>query len=362
MPGILGRKLEEEEGRKRLAYEEHERRRMAVQPRVGGETLADAVQHGKAFVDAPKPAIGFTRPSEKIDRDAAVTALRGMAHPNPVPQDYQERVPRQSERGQRIQSLLDHLIEKSATPAVNTPEGRLWDRINMKRYGLPMHGKDIVRESALRRDTRGPDSFAMTLLPELGSAMPRQHFPVFTRHSPVDIYRSYIKQPHFESLADVDAATRKASRIYWADKDKPSWTEKLANTLIYDVASGIGDLIPNHYVSRAADTGSMEPGIVGGDIFVFKYSDGQDLDVGDIVSFHPNYGDNTRRIAHRITGTTPHGYITRGDAADFPDPGTRAYEDIRAEQVFHIPLGQIPFFRDIAAKRLERQRQAKRWQ
>ena len=63
-------------------------------------------------------------------------------------------------------------------------------------------------------------------------------------------------------------------------------------------------------------SGSMEPEIEGGDIVI---ADGNEpAEVGDVILFEQ--GEDT--IIHRVIGVTNNGYITQGDANQFPDQGS----------------------------------------
>lgn len=88
-------------------------------------------------------------------------------------------------------------------------------------------------------------------------------------------------------------------------------------------------------------TGSMEPAIAPGDVVLVEESPIEDVEVGDVVTFHPHEGVD-RTNTHRVVEITEdrRGTIltTQGDANDRPDP-MPVDEDMLVGTVEHrIPL------------------------
>lgn len=79
------------------------------------------------------------------------------------------------------------------------------------------------------------------------------------------------------------------------------------------------------------DTGSMEPTMTGCDLLVYGPAD--DVEVGDVVIFDAPWRDGL--VIHRVVGTTPKGYVLKGDANDAPDPMAVPEDRIVAE-VTHV--------------------------
>ncbi len=325
MPGILGRKLEEEERRKRLAYEEHERRRMAVQPRVqekkaGSETIGDAVRYGK---------------------DAAVVDLKRMASP---PKEKKVAADRP-----KAKDIIDR----------RPPE---W---------LKRHARERRYFPEQYEGFRGgPSGMQEEYFPELAATYPdvsHLDWDEGERLKGVEVkFKSLLEAEGLVSAArHIDLV--KAETIDWLEANRPDWSEKVWEGLFNQMYHYAMENIDEYDIHGIAATGSMEPEIKGGDIVVVKQHDGNNLEVGDIVTFIPNYEgtvagqyygytqENTTPF-HRIVDVTPEGYVTMGDANAVPDPGHRQPEDIIYKYLYRIPLGDVPHFYNLAIKQLERRR------
>ncbi len=91
-------------------------------------------------------------------------------------------------------------------------------------------------------------------------------------------------------------------------------------------------------------TGSMEPGIMPGDIVVTKGIDtdqARDLKIGDVIAFLP-YPNDPTLVTHRIIaktgGSQGYSFTTQGDNNDSPDSWNpvRDYQ-VRGEVVYVVP-------------------------
>ncbi len=90
-------------------------------------------------------------------------------------------------------------------------------------------------------------------------------------------------------------------------------------------------------IGTAADTGSMEPTITGGNVVIVAPA--REYTAGDIVIFKPPEGSNIELrgyIAHRIVRITGENVITKGDSLDQADPWIVNYRDIRGRVVLVI--------------------------
>lgn len=92
-------------------------------------------------------------------------------------------------------------------------------------------------------------------------------------------------------------------------------------------------------------SGSMEPGIMTGDMVFVKEADTENLQKGDVIA----YKSGQAVITHRITGVkTENGelsYITQGDANDSPDQIPVKPSDVEGTYIGRIPgLGKAAMF------------------
>ena len=95
------------------------------------------------------------------------------------------------------------------------------------------------------------------------------------------------------------------------------------------------------YTELAVLSGSMEPNIhVGSIVYVDKSVQGEELEVGDVVTYSLQSGTY---VTHRVISTDDDAgtLVTQGDANDAPD-GEIAYSNILGRVKFHLPyLGYI---------------------
>ena len=100
-------------------------------------------------------------------------------------------------------------------------------------------------------------------------------------------------------------------------------------------------------------TGSMEPGILPGDIVVTQGVDGQqakNLQVGDVIAFLP-WPDDETLVTHRIIakGVTSKGtqFTTQGDNNNAPDTWNPVHDyQVRGKLLYTVP--KLGWFRQAA--------------
>jgi signal peptidase I len=78
---------------------------------------------------------------------------------------------------------------------------------------------------------------------------------------------------------------------------------------------------------------SMRPTFDPGDLVVVRQQ--HHYDVGDVVAFH--VPGSKARVIHRITATSPEGYVLQGDNRPGPDPWTPSDDEVAGRQVLRIP-------------------------
>lgn len=88
-------------------------------------------------------------------------------------------------------------------------------------------------------------------------------------------------------------------------------------------------------------TGSMEPGIMPGDLVLVKSVDTKDLEQSDIITF--DYEGYT--VTHRIVGKEEKGFVTKGDNNNVKDSEIVLEEDVIGEVITVIPnFGHVVAF------------------
>lgn len=92
-------------------------------------------------------------------------------------------------------------------------------------------------------------------------------------------------------------------------------------------------------------SGSMEPGIMPGDLIITGNIDPKDIKVGDVITFRP---DKSAAISHRVTDISNEGglsFYTKGDANIGADTGAVLPETIEGKYLLRIPkLGNVALF------------------
>ena len=81
---------------------------------------------------------------------------------------------------------------------------------------------------------------------------------------------------------------------------------------------------------------SMEPTIMTNDVIFITQSEKEDLEVGDIISFHVGDYINTHRIVKIEERNGQDVYITKGDNNKTEDKGYVEYEDIEGKYIFKL--------------------------
>ena len=139
----------------------------------------------------------------------------------------------------------------------------------------------------------------------------------------------------------------------WLEDNKPKMMEKLVYSMIYEPAFLLSSLLPEHRIAATKSTGSMEPLITGGNLVVLKKHNGEELEVGDIITFR--YYNEGMSTIHRISEINENGIVTSGDAVGYDDPGFRTHDLIDHKYIFQIPLGKIPFINEMFDTKLQRE-------
>jgi signal peptidase len=92
-------------------------------------------------------------------------------------------------------------------------------------------------------------------------------------------------------------------------------------------------------------SGSMEPGIMPGDLIITKNTNPEDIKVGDVITFRP---DKSAAISHRVTEISNEGvlsFYTKGDANINPDKDAVLPESLEGKYILRIPkLGNVALF------------------
>lgn len=95
-------------------------------------------------------------------------------------------------------------------------------------------------------------------------------------------------------------------------------------------------------------TPSMEPELSVGDVVIVKLAGADEIDIGDVITFHPS-GDSDAYLTHRVTqkmtdyeGTGVTCFVTKGDANETEDGFLLDSSRVVGKVVSHIPkLGYI---------------------
>lgn len=108
------------------------------------------------------------------------------------------------------------------------------------------------------------------------------------------------------------------------------------------IALGGAGLLPGGIRFYSVLTGSMEPALPRGSLVLAKEpNEGFNPKSGDILTFQQP-GSPDRLITHRLIGTAQVGpatfYKTKGDANNSPDPWQVSYGQIKAKEIFSIPI------------------------
>lgn len=96
--------------------------------------------------------------------------------------------------------------------------------------------------------------------------------------------------------------------------------------------------------SMAVVSGSMEPNIPVGSIVIVREADGDELAVGDVITYAMS--GNTM-VTHRITAIDRDArcVTTKGDANEVSDGNPVAFSDIVGKELFHVPfLGYLTIY------------------
>jgi signal peptidase I len=113
------------------------------------------------------------------------------------------------------------------------------------------------------------------------------------------------------------------------------------------LASGIAVIVLNITGHRllAIETGSMEPKYKVGSMVVVKKCDGEDISIGDVISFVAN--DQLTVVTHRVVDIDEYNrcFYTKGDMNITPDNMPVIYENLIGRVICGIPLlGYIVIF------------------
>lgn len=97
-------------------------------------------------------------------------------------------------------------------------------------------------------------------------------------------------------------------------------------------------IVPNllGYESMAVISGSMEPTIPVGSIIYAKECDGDQLVVGDVITYQMGSSRVTHRIEEIDYDTKE--IITKGDANNTVDVNPVTFENVVGKVAFHLPL------------------------
>ncbi len=117
-----------------------------------------------------------------------------------------------------------------------------------------------------------------------------------------------------------------------------------------------GDFTPSKYNAYVVLTGSMLPEIVPKDVVVTKKIEGNDLKVGDIITFIPSDSRISNIIVtHRIlnkyydAATNRYKYQTKGDANNTPDFTLAEDQNVIGKVIFRIP--KVGYVQDLLASK-----------
>ena len=93
-------------------------------------------------------------------------------------------------------------------------------------------------------------------------------------------------------------------------------------------------------------TGSMEPGIMPGDIILVEKLDGSSVNIGDIVMYYSEDGINiTHRVIEKVDGSGATQLITKGDNNPTADPKGISFEQVKGRVITVIPkLGKLALY------------------
>jgi len=110
----------------------------------------------------------------------------------------------------------------------------------------------------------------------------------------------------------------------------------LATSAVVALATGLLD-------AQVIQSPSMQPTLAPGDLYVGVNSNLKAPQVGDVAAFTTRQlnGTEVAVFVHRIIGTDPAGYLTKGDANPEPEALPTKPEDVRSVQWFTMPFGGI---------------------
>jgi len=91
-------------------------------------------------------------------------------------------------------------------------------------------------------------------------------------------------------------------------------------------------------------SGSMNPEMNPGDVVVSTYTNPEEIQINDIITFA--FVDNPKKcITHRVINITNEGFQTKGDANEDPDQRTVQSSEVIGKVVLTIPyIGYLPHF------------------
>lgn len=110
----------------------------------------------------------------------------------------------------------------------------------------------------------------------------------------------------------------------------------IATVAVIALATGLLD-------AQVIQSPSMQPTLAPGDLYVGVSTKLKAPQVGDVAAFTTRQlnGTEVAVFVHRIIGTDPAGYLTKGDANPEPEALPTKPEDVRSVQWFAMPFGGI---------------------
>lgn len=103
------------------------------------------------------------------------------------------------------------------------------------------------------------------------------------------------------------------------------------------VAYGLSQYIPI-YDSFIVTSGSMEPEIETGALLFTRPIKGEEVKVGDTITFERNEEYTTHKVIQKNDSNGALSFLTQGVANNSPDPGEVSQDDIIGVKIFSLPF------------------------